>query len=163
MPNGHQHTRAVYIVSHICGASCLPSVTNTLETYISVLMYTLPRDHGVSPTHSCRIMCLICMVPRVHGVSPTHSCCIKCIRIKQFQSIPISCNWLRPLHQAQSISRHHLIQMKRPRWHFWKHPHYLIILISFELFVIITLAPLSRQGIEIIPYMKRFLEWIETH
>jgi hypothetical protein len=50
MPNGHQHTRAVYIVSHICGASCLQSVTNTLVSFISVLIYALPRDHGVSPT-----------------------------------------------------------------------------------------------------------------
>jgi hypothetical protein len=41
---------------------------------------------------------------------------------------------------------------------FCKHPHYLIRLISFELFVTITLPPLSRQGIEIIPYIKRFLE-----
>jgi hypothetical protein len=56
MPNGHQHTRAVYIVSHISGASCQPSATNTLVTYISVLIYTLPRDHGVSPTHSCCII-----------------------------------------------------------------------------------------------------------
>jgi hypothetical protein len=133
MPNGHQHTRAVYIVSHICGALCLPSVTDTLVTYISFLMYTLPRDHGVLPTHSCRIMCLICMVPRVHGASQTHSCCIKCIRFKQFQSIPISMT-------------------------FCKHHHYIIILISFELFVTITLPPFSRQGIEIIPYIKRFLE-----
>jgi hypothetical protein len=37
-------------------------------------------------------------------------------------------------------------------------PHYLICLISFEIFIIITLPPLSRQGIEIIPYIKRFLE-----
>jgi hypothetical protein len=104
-------------------------------------MYTLPRDHGVSPTHSC---------------------CIKCIRFKQFQSISISCNWLRPIHLTHLISRHHLTQMKRPRWHFCKHPHYLISLISFEIFVTITLPPLFRQGIEIIPYIKRFLEWIET-
>jgi hypothetical protein len=41
---------------------------------------------------------------------------------------------------------------------FSKHPHYLIRLISFELFVTITLPPLSRQGIEVIPYLKRFLE-----
>jgi hypothetical protein len=41
---------------------------------------------------------------------------------------------------------------------FFKHPHYLIRLISLELFVTITLPPLSRQGIEIIPYIKRFLE-----
>jgi hypothetical protein len=163
MPNGHQHTRAVYIVSHICGASCLPSVTNTLVPYLSVLMYTLPRDHGVSPTHSCRIMWHICMVPRVHGASQTQSCCIKCIRSKQFQSIPISCNWLWPIHLTHLILRHHQIQMERPRWHFCKHPHYLIILISFELFVTITLPPLSCQGIEIIPYIERFLEWIETH
>jgi hypothetical protein len=60
MPNGLQHTRAVYIVSHICGASCLPSVTNTLVPYTSVLMYTLPRDHGASPTHSCHIQRFSC-------------------------------------------------------------------------------------------------------
>jgi hypothetical protein len=41
---------------------------------------------------------------------------------------------------------------------FCKDPHYLIRLISFELFVIIYSPPLSRQGIEIIPYIKRFLE-----
>jgi hypothetical protein len=41
---------------------------------------------------------------------------------------------------------------------FCKHPLYLIILISFKLFVTIALPPLSRQGIEIIPYIKRFLE-----
>ena len=127
------------------------------------LICIVPRVHGVSPTHSCRIMCLIYIVPRVHGVSPTHSCCIRCISFQQFQSVPISCNWLRPIHLTHLISRHHLIQMKRPRWHFCKHPHYLIRLLSFELFVITTLPPLSRQGIEIIPYIKRFLEWIETH
>jgi hypothetical protein len=41
---------------------------------------------------------------------------------------------------------------------FCKYPHYLIRVISFELFVIITLPPLSRQGIEIIPYISCFLE-----
>jgi hypothetical protein len=41
---------------------------------------------------------------------------------------------------------------------FCKHPHYLIRLISFELFAIISLPPLSRHGIEIIPYIERFLE-----
>jgi hypothetical protein len=152
----------VPVMCQVSHASCLPSVTNTLVPYISVLMYTLPRDHGVSPTHSCRIMWLICIVPRVHGASQTHSCCIKCIRFKQFQSIPISCNWLRPIHMTHLILRHHQIQMESPRWHFCKHPHYLIRLISFELFVTITLPPLSCQWIEIIPYIKRFFEWIET-
>jgi hypothetical protein len=46
---------------------------------------------------------------------------------------------------------------------FCKHPHYLIRLMCFELYVPITLPPLSRQWIEIIPYIKRFLKWIETH
>jgi hypothetical protein len=125
-------------------------------------MCTLLRDHGVSPTHSCRIMCLICMVPRVHSASPTHSCCFKCIRLKQFQSVPISCNWLRPIHLT------HLNIASPPNSNgasslsFFNHPHYLIRLISFELFVIITLPPLSCQGIKIILYIRIFLEWIET-
>jgi hypothetical protein len=83
-----QHTRAVYIVSHICCASCITSVTNTLVPYTSVL---------------------ICMVPLVPGASQTHSCHIKCIRLKQFQSIPISCNWLRLIHLTHLISRPYLI------------------------------------------------------
>jgi hypothetical protein len=41
---------------------------------------------------------------------------------------------------------------------FCKHPHYLTRLICFELFVTITLPPLSCQGIKIISYIKRFLE-----
>jgi hypothetical protein len=155
MPNGHQHTRAVYIVSHICGASCLPSVTNTLVTYISVLMYTFPRVHGVSPTHSCRIMCLICMAPRVHGASPTHSCCVKFISFKRFQSVPISSNqW-----QLIATDTPNTFNIALPpdsneasSLTFCKNPHYLIRLISFELFLIITLPPLSRQATKIIPY-----------
>jgi hypothetical protein len=161
MPNGHQHTRAVYIVSHICGASCLPSVTNTIVTYTSVLMYTLPRDHGVPTTHSSPTMCLKCMVPRVHGVSPTHSCCIKCISFKQFQSVPISSNQL----QLTATDTPNAFNIASPpdsneasSLTFCKHPHYLIRFISFDLFVIFILPPLSRQGPEIIPYVKRFLE-----
>jgi hypothetical protein len=76
-------------------SECIPSASNLLVPYISVLMYTLPRDHGVSPTHSCSIMCLTCVVPRVHGVSPTHLCCIKCISYKQFQTVPNSSNQLQ--------------------------------------------------------------------
>jgi hypothetical protein len=177
MGNGHIRPHEV------SGESCL-TVTNTLVPYILSLIYAVPRVYRLSPTHSCHIhrfsciRCLVttvrhqhtrvvscvsyvwCLVSTVHH--QTHSCFIKCIRIKQFQSILISCNWLRPIHLTHLILRHHLTPMKRPRWHFCKHPHYFIRLISFELFVTITLPPLSRQGIEIIPYIKRFLEWIET-
>jgi hypothetical protein len=167
----------------VSGESCL-TVTNTLVPYILSLIYAVPRVYRLSPTHSChiyRFSCIRCLVTTVchqhtrvvscdsyvwcivSTVHPKHTRVVLSVSgFKQFQSIPISCNWLRPIHLTHLILRHHQIQMERPRWHFCKHPHYLIRLISFELFVTITLPPLSRQGIEIIPYIKRFLEWIET-
>jgi hypothetical protein len=40
------------------------------HTIYTVLICELPRDHGVSPTHSFRIVCVISMDPHVHSVSP---------------------------------------------------------------------------------------------
>jgi hypothetical protein len=136
-----EDTRAIYIGSYVYVASCSRCVTNTLVSYL---------------------------VSHMYGAS-----CPRCIPntlvwyyVYQVQTVPINSNQLQLIatdtpntfniasppesNEASSLT-------------FCKHPHYLIRLIGFELFVTITLPPLSRRGIEIIPYKKRFLEWIETH
>jgi hypothetical protein len=138
MCNGHIRPRDV------SGESCL-TVTNTLVPYILSLIYAVPRVHRLSPTHSCRIYCLSYMRCLVSTVCHQHTSA----NSNQLQLIatdtPNTFYIASPpdSNEASSLT-------------FCKHPHYLIRLISFELFVTITLPPLSRQGIEIIPYIKRF-------
>jgi hypothetical protein len=172
MGNGHTRPRDV------SGESCL-TFTNTLVPYILSLIYTGPRVHRLSPTHSCHIYRLSCIRCLVTTVCHRHTRVVSCvsyvwclvstvypqhtrvvlsvsgstvpINSNQFQLIatdtPNTFNIASPpdSNEASSLT-------------FCKHPHYLIRLISFELFVMITFPPLSRQGIEIIPYIKRFLE-----
>jgi hypothetical protein len=81
--------------------------------------------------------------------------------VYQVQTVPINSNQL----QLIAIDTPNTFNIASPpdsneasSFTFCKHPHYLIRLISFELFVTITLRRLARQGIEIGPYIKRFLE-----
>jgi hypothetical protein len=172
MGNGHIRPRRV------SGESCL-TVTDTLVPYILSLIYAVPRVYRLSPTHSCHIHRFSCIRCLVTTVRHQHTRVVSCVSyvwclvstvhpkhtllyyVYQVQTVPINSNQLQLIatvtpntfniasppdsNEASSLT-------------FCKHPLYLIRLISFELFVIITLAPLSRKGIEIIPYIKRFLE-----
>jgi hypothetical protein len=102
-------------------------------------------------------------VPHMYGAS-----CPRCIPntlvlyyVYQVQTVPINSNQLQ-LFATDTPDTFNIASPPDSNGAssltFCKHHHYLIRLISFELFVTITLPPLSRQGIETIPYIKRFLE-----
>jgi hypothetical protein len=137
----HQHTRAIYIASHVYVASWPLRVTNTLVSYHVSHMYGASWPRCIAKT-------------------------LVLYYVYQVQTVPINSNQL----QLIATDTPNTFNIASPPGSneassliFFKHPHYLIRLICFELFVTIALPPLSRQGTEIIPYIKRFLEWIETH
>jgi hypothetical protein len=162
----------------VSGESCL-TVTNTLVPYILSLIYAVPRVYLLSPTHSChihRFSCIRCLVTTVcHQHTRVVSCdsyiwCLlstvhpKHTRVVLSLSVSNSSNHSNQLQLIAPDTPNTFNIASPPDSNeassltFCKHPHYLIRLISFELFVIITFPPLSRQVIEIIPYIKRFLE-----
>jgi hypothetical protein len=99
MPNGRQHTRAVFALFLISVLLCVYRLSPAHSIRIVYLMRMMPRDHGVSPAHSIRIVFLMRMMPRDRcvvflmrmvpgdrGVLLTHSCCTKCISSTQFRN-----------------------------------------------------------------------------
>jgi hypothetical protein len=129
MSNGHQHTRAVYIVSHICGASCRPSVTNTLVPYIYRFSCIRCLVTTVCHQHTRVVSCVSYVWYLVSTMYPQHTRVALSVSgsnsSNQFQSIPISSNSSNQFQSGATdcdrytkthlITRHHLIQIKRPR------------------------------------------------
>jgi hypothetical protein len=162
----------------------MPKVSNTLVPYILSLIYAVPRVYRLAPTHlwhTYRFSCIRCLVTTVcHQHIRVVSCvsyvwCLVSTVYPQHTRVvlsvsasnsPISCNQLQ-LIAADTPNTFNIASPPDSNeafsLTFCKHRHYLIWLTSFELSVTITLPPSSRQGIEIIPYIKRFLQWIEAH
>jgi hypothetical protein len=166
----------------VSGESCR-TVTNTLVPYILSLIYAVPRVYRLSPTQSCHIYRFSCIRCLVTTVCHQHTRFVSCVSYvwclvstvypqhtrvllsvsgskssNQFQSVATDCDqYTKSFNIASPPDSNGASLLK-----VCKHPHYLIRLIGFELLVIISLLRLSRDGIEIIPCIKRFLEWIET-
>jgi hypothetical protein len=112
-------------------------------------MYEVPHVYRLSPTHSWHIYRFSCIRCLVYTVYPQHTRVVLSVSgsnsSNQFQLI--ATDTPNPFNIASPSDSNEASSLT-----FCRHPHYLSRLICFELFVIITLSPLSRQGIEIIPY-----------
>jgi hypothetical protein len=78
MPNGRQHTRAVFTLFLISVLLCVYRLSPAHSIRIVFLMRMMPRDRG--------IVFLMRMVPGDRSVLLTHSCCTKCISSTQFRN-----------------------------------------------------------------------------